>query len=560
MLIALSLALAAVLVICAYVRATRSLSFYADALRQAHVYEDVSLDGVNYTVIDGVVYRDKIRVAGLEQIVPLRLAYEKTLARRNPLMSLAGTNPSDLESALTSLAGEQAELSAIQTSPEHASVVRSALYPMDFLRDLPVLERTRLNFLQSGSENDAHLYEDTLHKAITDYATDIRLFRLAFSRYVPETIRSYSNAGLLISRNQTLEAITTLAQSNKRTQSLYEHRLSCIQGAWKACRDSDLTFPEIATGDGNSATPSQLQTAQEVRRIISVSLSNPALASKTLPLLQLGSAVCTGGTTMPPLFIIAPEQSLVEDATHTNLFLVGDIRLTKTADFPSVPYETFFTKRDIPYIPSNPLLHYECPYMGNDFGNAFALFEVSIAAAKNPASVYATDAQKTALTTLEDSLAPSSRILKETDARSYVRLVESLAQSTDAPQVLRDEAAQLTLLFKDPTAGFAQAITWVAEAEKRNMSAAHAYGVPVDLNPDTLFYFRSGFILFFMGTNSSVTGSTSSYFETVNIPVSAQPFIYYSNLPHTPNATAQFEQYLTTYFDVHRKPPAKNTL
>ena len=528
----------------------KELLFFSSALRDAYVTENVSFAGTSFEVTGGVVSENGVIISGLAALPALRLAYEKTLARRSPLISLPGTDPASLLNAVTKLVQARDQLANLDVNKNYADVIRSSLYPIDFLQDAAKLESDRQTFLQSGSDADAARYENMLRLTISDYEKDIGLYRAAFVAVVPYNIRPYTTAGLYVDRSAALSAIDDLATGVGGTRSVFEERLACVGGVVQLCDSGAIALPELSQETAAPLPASALQTARTVRAILAQGLQSPAL--DTVPLIQLNSSSCLAATTLPPLFAVFPATSWIDGSEREAAMFVGDIRFNKTSSYPTVPFEEFFASRNSEYVPNDFMSHYDCPYLGSDSGRLFAVQAVSDAVQQTPMSVYATGKTKETLTQLEKLLLPSDALLKESDALSYVRAVEQLAEKPDAPAALSDEAAALALVFKEPSAGFESVVTKITEIEERNALSSTQRELPVDLTAPTLFYYRGAFVSLFMGDNASVVGNPDSFFTSYSVPEDEQPYVYYSALSGDAGVKQKLISDMQTYYGVHR--------
>src|SRR3989344_7146478 len=104
----------------------QAISFFSSALQQADVIETVSVQGGTYRVDRGFVSRsDGVLVRPAQTIKALRLAYALTLARRSPLIGLAGTNADKLDAATTQLEEVQDTLADLQDEEEDKRLIRN---------------------------------------------------------------------------------------------------------------------------------------------------------------------------------------------------------------------------------------------------------------------------------------------------------------------------------------------------------------------------------------------------------------------------------------------------
>lgn len=529
----------------------RAIQFFSGALARASIDETVSVHGVTYEVKNGVVLQGDERVEDLDA---LRLAYEKATARRNPLISLAGTDPDDMDRALATLEEAQRELSGVQSDPNSARLVASSLYPIGFLRDAAELERDRNDFLANGTAEAATVYEAQLRLTISDYLNELSRYKSAFERSVPTTMRSYSTAGLLIDRQSSLHALDALTLGMEGTKREYNSRLGCFMGAITSCDDSMIALSHIASSSDPDLTAAERTQVAEVRGILGATLpiTHDPRPITNATIVQLDDTACGASSDMLPLFINVIGHSWIDGSRLAAPILVSDMRLNRTTELNSIPFESYFAKRNITYVLSDPTSHYECPYVENDFATLSAVQEIAQMAASEPLSPYADPNERPAVEAIERRLS-SPALITESDARAYVNAAIDLANSPDASREMKNEAAQMMLLLRYTGSGFPDMIDKVAETERRNVFALTAHNVPVDLHADTLFYYRSAFFLFFMATNQSVVGNAGPFFSTIDVPISQQPYLFYSQLPHT-DATAQMLiKDLGGYFAAHRK-------
>ncbi len=527
------------------------ISFFAGALRNAFSKEDVSIGGTSYHVDNGVVYRGSVALFGTETEPALRLAYEKTLARRSPLISLAGADPQALATAIQSLSKARDGLVEMQSNMTAAALVQSSLYPFDFLNDSAEVERLRLAFLQTGSDTDAGMYEHALEKTVDDYEKDLTRYRIGFVAMVPSNIRTYTTAGLLISRADTLRAIDSLSEGMDRTHILLNARLSCLNGVFSKCRPEDLVLPHLPVPDKGLITPAQIGVAQSIRGLLVKDFRQEGKDLSTAPLIELNRSLCLAGTDLAPLFVVFTSKSWIDASPETEATYVGDIRLTKAAAYPTVPYEDFFSSQGSTYVPNYLFSHYACPYFAQDIGDVFAVRATSNIAERTPVSAYATGAIKQKLLNLEASLALPNSVLHESDALEYARTAVALAEDPQSPPTLLDQAADIALLFKNQSAGFPFVVSNIAEVERLNILASSKQGLPVDLSAQTFFYYRSGLTALFMADNPSVQYPADSYFTPYNVPLSRQPYVFYSSLVNNPTALAQADSDMVRYYATH---------
>jgi hypothetical protein len=116
---------------------------------------------------------------GTRIVAPGETASERRLEwfveanRLDPIFALEGTDPDELEESLAYLEAQR-DAFAQYYSESDAETIRTSLYPMQFLRLLPELERTRQNMLAEPSTEKALAYSALLVRTIDSYEADAR--------------------------------------------------------------------------------------------------------------------------------------------------------------------------------------------------------------------------------------------------------------------------------------------------------------------------------------------------------------------------------------------------
>lgn len=530
------------------VRHQEAIAYFSEALQHEHIEETVVASGVSYLVKDGAVSQAGAPVMGMGAYAPLRLAYEKTLARRSPILSLAGVDSTALRAAIERLQKTQTDLAALQETPAAADMIRTSLFPIGFLKSAAMLEESRTRFLATGSDQDARQYEHLVETTLALEASELDGLVSAYPHAVPETIRPYASAGLRIDRSSMRSAFDALRAGIEHARIEFRARLACMQGRSASCNPSDLALPGLSL-QPVTVSASDLRTARTVREEIARATRAPAISDG--PLIVLAHSTCLAGSSLPPIFTIYTGSSFIDGRPQTTLLYVGDIRFWPATLDPNVPYESFYASQHINYIPSDVLAYYSCPYLGSDYGKAYAIQAVSQRAAADPLSAYASGAAQKALQQFEQKLLPSNALLTETDAVSYVNAARAFATTTEGSPELERRAAELALMLAYPSAGFVPLLERFTEITERNIVARALHDLPVDLSAETMFYFRNPAISFFMGDNASVIASADSFFPEYFVPKEQQPFVYFSDLKGTPRAEEVLADF-RIYLDFHR--------
>lgn len=496
--------------------------FFSDALRSARIEEDVLIGETRYHVQAGNTYKNGQPVPDYEALSALRLAYEKTIARRTPLMAIAGTDPDDLEDAIRALEETRSHLAELQETPHETFLVQSALYPIAFLRSLAELERARLAFIESGSQFDAWKYRIAMRDIFSIYRHDLYVFRRAFLRGVPENVRGYATPRKIITRHGILRALDDLTRGINKTESRFRRRLDCTHGRQDLCAHEDLLLPKLIEPPEQSVSP---QASSLVRKVTSL------LVSAGIPLdttdsstVLLSKSLCTEPDRAGPFYSIYPDET--GKYRGQRILFTGDLRFVRSEEHRRVPFFDYLKERRVAYV-LVPLGHYTCLEIGHDWGRLFSTLAVRDVAVHSPLSAIAPWEMLGKLKKLEASL--TSSIVKERDAVEYVATAQRLTVETEIPQDILKKIEPLLLQIHNKSTNLDQMVLDVARTEGE---AAHLNkkGIAIDISVPYLFFVRSGFPLLFLSTNPSAVGTLEDLFEVKTTPADSEPYLYYSSM------------------------------
>lgn len=519
----------------------------SDALYNAVVRENVSIGGTDYRVESGNVYKNGKLTQGTRAFAALRLAYAKALARRSPLIALAGTDPDALLAAVTGLKTTSDELANIQEKKADADLVRSSLYPIAFLSAAAKLEQARIAFLSSGSDLDEKAYAAAQYDAVSTFDRDLARYRRAFEQSVPADAREYLQVASIINRAGVLKVMQALAEGMGGTKRQMQMRTLCTAGLVATCRQTDIEIPPLPQKKYSEVPSDSLRLAMEVRSIFAEAGNNRETNSQ--PLILLSDSACATRIPSAPLFI--SDRNSVPDRPGKVAIVkfVGDIRFLESETLRAVPFFKFLADNDVRYVSSSPLTHYMCSSSGRDIGTVLAVRAVGAFAQRAILHEYAEGVDAKRLSELEEALSAGSPVIKESDALAYLAAAEDLAMAGALPREEAYAVDELSLAIRNATAGYDVAVDMLSGIEDTNMRI-FARDVPVDISLPYLFFFRSALELLFMGGNPSATDLSGNLFETY---VGEQPYVYYSQMPTTVTR-ARIIHDLRAYLRLHILP------
>lgn len=466
--------------------------FYSDALRAYDVSADVFVGGRQLSVRAGTTSLNGVPVTGASSREAVRLAYARTLAERNPLFAFPGTSPSDLAYAVDELQATANQLANLQHDTEHAELIRTALYPIDFLRKAGVAETARLEFIAHTDSENEKGYERAVRKEVDAYLSDLRTFRNAITTVVPDGTPAYIAAGKIVSKTTILAALSTLEAELRATMQIFNTRMQCLRGFVARCNLQDLALPSLKVPESGHIDEKSIARAREIQSLYAAMRDDAQL--KVLPLIVLSESACFKDVPSPPIFFVTESTVLSEAPPYVEPVFVGDIRFIRTDEYENVPFYQGLRSHGIDFVFSPPLLHYECTDEARD---ATAVRSTRmILGASSSSVVYQADAIRTAHANAVSG-----------DPTSIARALAIKYNSTQFDQSIRD-------------------ITWT---EQKNLNS-RKQGLNPGLDTVNMFVSRSGFTSLFATHNSSFISGNRALFPASFIPTSEQPYLYDSQI------------------------------
>lgn len=455
--------------------------FFSQALSQEHINEVVIVGDTQYRIVAGSVFQNETMIEGVRSLEALRVAYAKTLAKRKPLVALAGTDPQSLLDATTFLEETQNKLTDLHEG-RFAKLLRGALYPTRFLRAASELEARRLAFVTTGSDADLRAYEDATRAAIYAYKRDLRAFRSAFLEVVPEDAPAYVAGSQRITRQALVSAINSLEDGINETELLFRARSACLRGSPSQCQTLNIQ---------SSSPPSPAEiSSDKYARAADVKSLYDASRNDDPPLVTMAKGVCTTELPGGGFFALYREKNSLLPT------YLGDLRLVDSRNQASVPFYDYFARENINLVASSPLTTYSCPLFAEEFSR---LLLVRAFAESAETSLV----ENEALSSIESGS-------NDGDEKRESYMLERTNKSTDFDEIVR----------------------YVANLEQFIMTAAE-HGAPGGLEASTLFYARSAFLALFLAHNPSVVGTPTAFFEDISTESLDQPFIFYGSLKKT---------------------------
>lgn len=505
-------------------------SFFYNALQPIESSETVAIGEQTYTVTKGAV-KSSGPITPRSELHALKLAYEKIVARRNPLLALPGVDLPRMRNAIALLATTSLALADIQKTEAEKRLVSRTLFPIEFLNAATETEEARRRFLITGDVEDAVTYRQSLLNTLTTYRANLDTFLRGFSAAVPHTSAHYAVMGRAISRDAILETLNSLRIRALDMQREYAGHVACIAGSLYHCDQSLLQHKSEAIRTASIPMYEQRGSAVGLYKTIRLEVDAESVVTITSPHCIVRDQA---------FILYTPQHVEAVGISYERMLAVDDIALISTVQHDSIPFFSFFTKVGVDFIPVIPS-HYTCIGFSQDHATSHAIRFVRDAASLEQFSSYANGIAATNLQLLENSLqhTPSS----EEDAKAYLVLAQKLQH---LPPSLQEHIDTLSEILVGGTAGFEEFLFDLASIEYRNVMLIKK-GIDVELSAPYLFFVRSGFLDTFLAYTPSVLGASAA--AAFPLVADEGPYTWLSQLTTTQREKAIID--IGTYYSLH---------
>lgn len=522
--------------------------FYARALEVNQVREHVSVRGTRYVVDGATVSSDAASaVPESEALAARRLAYALTLAKRQPLMAIPGTDPDELDAVLETMDMVARELGGLQSDREHALLIEEALYPTDFLRAMTDLERARSRFIEKGTDDSWNDYDAALLSAFSAFDRDLFEHERAFRRIVPVHAAPYQVFGGVITRDRIIESFGALRSGARERAAQNRQRTTCLRGHIGACDMYDLSEPALVMRSPSADAATQPYIT-EIRSAYATATRQPAFQGG--PVYRLADSVCLSDRGVPPLFSVQERRRGVPESLTVEF--IGDIFFLPARSVEGSAYHSYFDDNDVRYIYFPLWEHYKCPQLVSDTSRVFQMMQIRDLARTTPiSSSISRSAQGDDVRSTESVVATGrDGVVYETDTVRYLDAARRALASTENRPDLEETVRGLVLADRYRSVRLDLFARRVIADEAVNIGLMQK-GVPVELDAKYLFYVQSGFFSLFLGNNPSVVGMQEPpYVEDTSERPS--PFVTFSGLRST-ESYASLVHDMSFFFGLHNR-------
>lgn len=487
-------------------------AYLSEALRSHDISETVTVGGRVYEVVMGKVYENDTSIGGLTAARSLRVAYAVTLARRSPLMNLAGTNPEALRRSVDMLDATLPKLSA--AAPDSKKLI-AALYPTKYLQSLATLEENRQNLLRTQSAKNADTYEESLRDAQKEGARALSAFEKEFSAVAHENKQlRIPSIGGTITPSALLSAIDSIQSGFAKTQSLSNRRSLCVRGFIWVCQAEDITLPHLLPlPSAEVLSDRELERVRDVRNMFASALVQPNLLERRMAVISTSTCL----STLPGPYVFS-YPSRPEFDPGSLPYLLNDIFFTPT-DERAPMLDHLREKLDIAFSFANPLVFYRCPDVGLDISKIVTISTVSNFVGAHP------------------EIARNWRRLSGAHLRSYqneldtIRILGYALTETSEQREAHSQILEMMLMMRSHGAGLERIVLEIAETHESHLRA-RSLGLSVDIDGRTLALLQSAFPTLYQAYNPSF-GGTFEGVRAFGTPPEDDKLYTYSKLRET---------------------------
>lgn len=409
-----------------------------------------------------------------------RLSYSRELARRSPVLGIAGTDPKSLLDATDSLEQTVRLLSAKQQTKDEAHSIFS-LYPINFLRKLARAESARIAFIASGSALDEHHYRAAVSEAANAMRADGDLFSAQLQAYLNSRDQfTIETLGGTIQKTDFNVALETLSQRTRELRTRIDKREQCLRGAIRSCEigalSITLTIPSVQKLSSQQATQ-----AAEIQNLFSEVHGKGSRLGESVVL-----AKSTCAALLPPPYLYSVYLDPPKSAPP--FLFIGDIVFVKAPGSNGKVVQYLHNTYGVDRLYVNSSKFYVCPDVLEDLGTATALLQIKAYAQKQDSP-----AAQSFLETAQEGV-------PEVAATQYVK--DALESGIEKDQLL-----QQYLTLTEKSAGLHLLVADIADTLRADL-ALSAKGVPFDFSAKKLFISHAAFPSLFLMHNPSVGSST----------------------------------------------------
>lgn len=508
--------------------------FFERALSDAGVRETVRIDETIYRIENGDVFIEGGAPRSANVLPALLLAYEKTTARRSPILALPGLDPDKIESAAKELA-TNADALSLYSKGEEATLVREHLYPIRFLLALAQTERARRAFIESGTRTDGLLYRSSVRTLLDSYERDLRAFRLAFETVVPPDIGSYATPRYLISREDSIDALDRLADGARRWRAAALKREACFAGVAQLCDTDDLLVPAVREV---RESPRVSTSSAEMRSL----LQGAGVPLSDSPLVEITSSACVEDRPNTAHIFAKERVPRIENSpAYDAPFFIGDILFMDTEKLRAFPFYAYFRDQGVRYVLTRPVAYYTCPHADVDMDAVVMTERVHEFSLRRAETIEPMGGKET---------------YAESDARAYLSRARDLMVQGELPQTTADELSELLLELNSGSWGLYHTMLDIGAGERTEMLIDRR-GIGIEFDPMIRFFVRSGYMSF-LGFTMNID-ERLSLFPQNHIPEKDRPFVYYTDMTLTQSALADLRDDISSYVQTHDIGTAAST-
>lgn len=355
---------------------------------ETFVVPSIILEGNVYEIRDTLVFQNGEQMSLLKSVPVLRTAYYIVLNRLDPIFALEGTDPILFKESVENLEHSLDEYASLFGAAEER-IVRTGLYPLNFLASVANLEKARQQMLQYPGLESVHSYNRELKRTLKVYRKEIKTAKhifLNFRGYRENQeyngtknnsvsfyfFSGYTNIDLLYNFFFRLEEYA-LTQEKKRAE-----RQLCLTGFISYCIDLTDILKKTSK-ESPTDTPIVSKNALEIRDILS--LYNNTTAGEKSPIVIFPDSKCF--PEFSPVYFDAQKIKTDSSKDIFELTLLNDIYFYDARNARG-PYLNLLKDAGADFLYQPVTNMYLCPDMAEYMTDASTILGVYALLLKNP--------------------------------------------------------------------------------------------------------------------------------------------------------------------------------
>ncbi|MBI2108565.1 MAG: hypothetical protein HYT93_00085 [Parcubacteria group bacterium] len=354
--------------------------FFSKELAQ-FILPEIVIDEKHYTISEGSIVFVEAPPTLKREVVALRAGYYSLLTRVEPFLAIPET---DIETLRNSIARMEQSFDnfAGYYYPREEKILRSNLYPTDFLYSIADLEKARRDVVERPSVENIKTYDALLERTVKIYRKNAEKMKHIYAEHDQKNF--FLPTGT-ISNETYVTFLNTLINASYDIDEKRNNRMKCFNGNIKKCSLASASFQpflnsqEVSEQENFYSIPEIIKSNASLIRnyysILSVSNETEKQWYESMPVIVLGSSACALEDT-PAYYTVMPQKYGSEFSPR--IVLLNDLyfHISKNTEKPLQRALQEKTNAAFPLLYQPIPTSYSCPDYGTDFVKIMAILKI----------------------------------------------------------------------------------------------------------------------------------------------------------------------------------------